>query len=152
MHVALATVHDHADAIKGVSVLIVPDVDVVSGRLYVSVAAKGAWKYTKNIFLSAGSRLTDYLAQALGDIVSRAADSPALPVHRARYRFKIFGEPDELGGVYDDRIAMHAMDTVTISSIKHFPSHSLSRLSDLRACMSYSCSTMRARRGKTAGC
>lgn len=54
MHVALATVHDHADAIKGVSVLIVPDVDVVSGRLYVSVAAKGAWKYIQDSFLSAG--------------------------------------------------------------------------------------------------
>lgn len=55
MHVALAAVHYHADAIKGIPVLIVPDVDVVSGRLYVSVAAKGAWKYIQNSFLSAGS-------------------------------------------------------------------------------------------------
>lgn len=41
MHVALATVHYHADVVEGVSVLIVHDVDVVSGRLYVRVAAKG---------------------------------------------------------------------------------------------------------------
>lgn len=152
MHIALAAVHYHADVVDGVPLGIVPHIDVVSGWLYVRVAAKEAWKYIKNIFLSAGSRLTDYLAQALGDIVSCAADSPTLPVHRTRYRFKEFGESDELDGVYDDRIAMRAMDTVTISGIKHLPVHSLSRQSDLRACMLYSCSTKHAKRGKTAGC
>lgn len=152
MHIALAAVHYHADVVDGVPLGIVPHIDVVSGWLYVRVAAKGAWKYIKNIFLSAGSRLTDYLAQALGDIVSCAADSPTLPVHRTRYRFKVFGDSDELDGVYDDRIAMRAMDTVTIISIKHLPVHSLSRQSDLRACMSYSCSTKHAKRGKMAGC
>lgn len=45
MHVALAAVHYHADVVKGVSVLIVHDGDVVSGRLYVRVAAKRARKY-----------------------------------------------------------------------------------------------------------
>lgn len=55
MHVSITAVHYHADAIKGVSVLIVPDVDVVSRRLYVSVAAKGAWKYIQDSFLSAWS-------------------------------------------------------------------------------------------------
>ena len=91
MHIALAAVHYHAGILDGVPLGIVPHIDVVSGRLYVRVAAKGAWKYIQNIFLSAGSRLTDYLAQALGDIVSCAADSPTLPVHRTRYRFKVFG-------------------------------------------------------------
>lgn len=42
MHVALAAVHYHADIVKGISVLIVPDIDVVSGGFDVSVAAKGA--------------------------------------------------------------------------------------------------------------
>ena len=55
MHVALAAVHNHAAAIKGVSVLIVPDIDVVWGGFDVSVAAKGARKNIQNVFLSAGS-------------------------------------------------------------------------------------------------
>lgn len=55
MHVALAAVHYHADVLDGVSLSIVPNIDVVSGRLYVSVATKGAWKYIQDSFLSAGS-------------------------------------------------------------------------------------------------
>lgn len=125
MHVALAAVHYHADVIKGVSILIVPDIDVVSGGFDVSVAAKGARENIRNAFLSAGLGLADYLAQALGDIVSRSADRLALPVHRARNRFKVFGEPDEVCGLDDNRIALYATNTVYIIGIKHFPLHSL---------------------------
>jgi len=152
MHIALAAVHYHGQHGHRAIPIRRRCVGRCRGEHHLRRPAKGAWKYIQNIFLSAGSRLTDYLAQALGDIVSCAADSPTLPVHRTRYRFKVFGESDELGGVYDDRIAMRAMDAVTIRNIKHFPVHSLSRQSDLRACMSYSCSTKHAKRGKTAGC
>lgn len=54
MHIALAAVHYHADVVDGVPLGIVPHIDVVSGRLYVSIATKGAWKYIKDSFLSAG--------------------------------------------------------------------------------------------------
>lgn len=123
MHVALTAVHYHADAIKGVSVPIVPDVDVVTGRLYVSVAAKGSWENIQNVFLSAGSGLADNLPQALGNVVSSAADSLALPAHRTRYRFEVFGKTQEVGGIDDNGISMHAVDSVPIGGIKH--SHSI---------------------------
>lgn len=127
MHVALATVHYHADVVKGVSVLIVHDVDVVSGRLYVRVAAKRARKYIQNDFPSARPRLADYFTQAFGNIIPNTADRLALPVYRTRNRLKVIRELNEIGGIDDDGIAMRSADAVATSSIKHFPVHPLTR-------------------------
>lgn len=132
---------------------IVHDVDVVSGRLYIRVTAKRARKYIQNDFPSARPCLADYLTQTFGNIVSNAADRLALPVDRTRNRFKVISKLNEVGEVDDNGIAMHAVDAVTISSIKHFPAHSLMRqAAHNRTCTSDICSTTRARRGKTAGC
>lgn len=127
MHVALATVHYHADVVKGVSVLIVHDVDVVSGRLDVRVAAKRARKYIRNDFPSARPRLADYFTQALGNIIPNTAERLALPVDRTRNRLKAIRELNEVGGVDDDGIAMRSADTISTSIIKHFPVHPLRR-------------------------
>lgn len=129
-----------------------PTLYVVAARFYIRVAAERAWEYIQDFLLSTGSGLGDNLPQTFGNVVSRPTDRLALPVDHRRYRFKVFGKVDELGGVDDNGIAIRAANTIPIISTQHFPVHPLSRQADHpRTCRPYICSTTLVRLGKTVG-